>query len=332
MPDTLPTPTIPFTDPPEIEEYRLPEETSDDPLEREASRIIDAAIARAIACVNAVKDDRHSYVSFGYDEDANGYVSALLPEEKGLFDSVLADVRALRSFTVYEKEYAGDLKHALFALDKPLTYADPAVSSYFMLDAQFYLKSMEDDTRVGSIFEIYFDPYMDANTSVSRGKVTLEAVREAVSLLDHVAKRVVRFMPEGLSTYDKYYYLAAVLSERVTYDMEPRSRYTAFGALVEGRAVCEGYSLAYALLCREADLWCAFRSGLPRGEGHAWNMIMLEDGIYNVDVTWCDVTDPYRERWYEYFVKSDADFEDHAATSGIASTGVFAPNPYEAAG
>ena len=137
-------------------------------------------------------------------------------------------------------------------------------------------------------------------------------------------------MPEGLTAYDKYYYLAAFLSERVFYDDRPANCFTAYGALVGGRAVCEGYSTAYVLLCRRAGLWCAYRTGKPDGGSHIWNMIKLESGIYNVDVTWCDGEgSPESRRWYDYFVKSDAEFESHSPTSGVASTGDREPCPYE---
>ena len=61
-------------------------------------------------------------------------------------------------------------------------------------------------------------------------------------------------------------------------------------------------------------------------------MIKLDDGIYNVDVTWADgYGKPYEIDWYDSFIKSDEVFEDdgHNATSGVEGTGDYTPSPYE---
>ncbi|MCR5458022.1 MAG: hypothetical protein K6F14_08090 [Clostridiales bacterium] len=78
--------TIPFVKTPDIELVKLPSEQFSDSIEREASEIIDDAIAKAISYVNAMRDDRHSNVSFSFVEDANGYLAKLTPEQKDLYD------------------------------------------------------------------------------------------------------------------------------------------------------------------------------------------------------------------------------------------------------
>lgn len=324
--------TIPFFKTPEIEPCEMPSEHFADPIEKEASEIIDGAIAKAISYVNAMKDDRHGNVGFSFDEDANGYLSALTAEQKELYDRFVSAGKNCERLTVSEKEYGGDLKAAFFALYEPMTYSEPGIASYFTIDAKSQLLSYEMTTRYTSVFDRYFDPDRDANTDLSTGDVTMEKIKHDAKLLDCVVKRIIGFMPDGLSTYDKYYYLAAVLSEKVSYDKRPDNCFTAYGALIGGRAVCEGYTGAYYLLCREAGLWCAYRNGQPSGVGHTWNMVKLDSGIYNVDVTWCDgYGKPYEKDWYDCFMRSDADFEydGHNATSGVTGTGDFEPCPYE---
>lgn len=324
--------TIPFIRTPEIVPFELPAEQSDDPIEKEASEIIDGAIAKAISYVSAMKDDRHSDTCYPFDNDANGYISALTHEQKSLYDRFVAAAKNCERLTVSDKEYGGDLKAAFFALYRPLTYSEPDIASYFTIDAKSELLASEMTTRYVSVFDRYFDPDRDGNAELSTGDVTMEKIKHDAKLLDSVVKRVVRFMPDGLSAYDKYYYLAAVLSEKVSYDKRPDNCYTAYGALIGGRAVCEGYTSAYYLLCREAGLWCAYRDGQPSGVGHTWNMVKLESGIYNVDITWCDgYGKPFEKDFYDCFMKSDADFiaDGHSITSGVNGTGDFEPSPYE---
>jgi len=326
---------IPFTQIPEIVAYELPEEQPEDPLEAEASAIIDEAIAKAISYVSAMKDDRHSAVCVPYEEDADGYFSNLDENGRRFYDLIVSSGKSGEHITVTEEEFSGDLREFYFAIYAPMTYYEPGLSSYFTVEPKTYIVSYGDDditTQYSKVYDRYFDPERDANTDLNSGSVTMEQIMHRAGLLDRVVKRIVRFMPEGLSAYDRYYYLAAVLSEQVSYDKRPVNCFSAYGALIGGRAVCEGYACAYYLLCREAGLWCAYRNGMPEGQGHMWNMVRLEDGIYNVDVTWCDgYGKPYERDWYDCFMRSDEAFEydGHCAATGVSGTGEFAPSPYE---
>ncbi len=61
---------------------------------------------------------------------------------------------------------------------------------------------------------------------------------------------------------------------------------TAAAALLECEALCEGYSKAFALLCRRSGIPCAVVRGFAGGEGHAWNLVELGGEPRMVDVTW----------------------------------------------
>ncbi|MBR4984360.1 MAG: hypothetical protein IKY83_01295, partial [Proteobacteria bacterium] len=328
--------TIPFNRVPKIPDYKLPEETFADDLEKEASEIIDHAIEKAIAYVSVMKDSRHSSVSYPYDEDAEGYISALDTEELEIFRDIVSAAKAGQPFSISESEYDGELMGAYFHISEALNFVTPDLSSYVKLTGDMYVTG-DLVSHYRDLHLVYYDPYYNPNKTVAKGDVTQDEVNHSAALLDRVVKRVVRFMPEGLSTYDKYYYLAAVLSEQTDYDYDLFNEdtgisITAFNALISRTAVCQGYAAAYALLCKEANLWVGYKGGHARGEGHAWNLIKLEDGIYNVDVTWSDgAGKPYLIEWYDYFIKSDELFEDngHEQMTGLASTGTYAPCPYE---
>lgn len=76
-------------------------------------------------------------------------------------------------------------------------------------------------------------------------------------------------------------------------DTEHPFAFTAYGALVEGRAVCEGYARAFQLLCRRAGIPCTTVNGvdLSNNTAHMWNLVTLEGRRYHVDVTWDDQLD-----------------------------------------
>ena len=63
-------------------------------------------------------------------------------------------------------------------------------------------------------------------------------------------------------------------------------KYTAYAAMCNGTAVCQGYSnLLYRMLL-EAGVDCRIISGIGVSGGHAWNIVRLGDLYYNVDATW----------------------------------------------
>lgn len=63
----------------------------------------------------------------------------------------------------------------------------------------------------------------------------------------------------------------------------------AYGALIDGSAVCEGYALATKLLLNELKIPCDIEFGTcTDGIDHAWNLVQLDGKWYQLDVTWND--------------------------------------------
>ncbi len=109
--------------------------------------------------------------------------------------------------------------------------------------------------------------------------------------LDAVVQKVTAEASKLSSRFEKEVYLHDYLCENVVYDYTFSSgnmAYTAYGALVNGVAVCEGYSRAMQLLCDEIGIPCALVYGNSKGYDHMWNVIDPGDGWYHLDVTWDD--------------------------------------------
>lgn len=112
--------------------------------------------------------------------------------------------------------------------------------------------------------------------------------------LDSTVSSVLRSMPSGLSEFDREEYLFQYLVDRCSYDnaaVSDTSRwqaFTAYGAIADGSAVCEGYSRAMQLLSVDSGLNCILVSGNSGGSGHMWNQIKIGGAWYHLDVTWCD--------------------------------------------
>lgn len=105
---------------------------------------------------------------------------------------------------------------------------------------------------------------------------------------------------------------------------------TAYGALANGKAVCQGYSLAYKLLLRRAGVPAVYVGS--DSMQHAWNMVQMENNAwYHVDVTWDDPilhtsTYPegndggyFRDVSHELFLRCDSTMRDELNHYGWAA-------------
>ncbi len=98
---------------------------------------------------------------------------------------------------------------------------------------------------------------------------------------------------EKMSELEKAIALHDYLAANCGYDYEnylnnsiPVQSYSAYGALVNRLAVCQGYALAYKLLCNKVGIECFMVTSDKMN--HAWNLIRLGESYYQVDVTWDD--------------------------------------------
>ncbi|MBO7217158.1 MAG: hypothetical protein J6V50_00490 [Clostridia bacterium] len=110
-----------------------------------------------------------------------------------------------------------------------------------------------------------------------------------------------------------------ILCEEVKYDhsFEPSTlSYTAYGALVKGTAVCEGYSRAFQMLLYEFGINSTLVTGYA-GQEHMWNVVEIGGRWHHVDVTWNDQESELR---HTYFNLSDSSIgRDHIINDDFAT-------------
>ena len=134
---------------------------------------------------------------------------------------------------------------------------------------------------------------------------TGNALLTARNALEDAVEDIIDAMPSSAtSNFDKTLYLHDALASRVTY-VEAGRHQTAYGALVDGTAVCAGYAAAYQLLCHAVGIDCTKIVGesINPSTGvsvpHAWNLVWLDSNtcVYT-DVTWDDSP---LTTYHEYF-------------------------------
>lgn len=140
------------------------------------------------------------------------------------------------------------------------------------------------------------------NTSTSDNRLILDYTIEGLEtpeqtkyVFDTVHSLVKDQVFINASDYDKALWAYNYVVNHVTYyfiDDDNYTEFSAYGALHDGLAVCQGYALLYYTLATELGLTCRIVSGeADNGRekaNHAWNVLKLEGKWYYVDTTWGD--------------------------------------------
>ncbi len=105
--------------------------------------------------------------------------------------------------------------------------------------------------------------------------------------LKEQSEKILSGISSAMSDYDKIKYFHDYLAGSVAYDTSADFQHTAYGALVEKRAVCDGLSGAFQYLCQKAGIEARIVYGSSSdGVSHAWNVVRLGEDYYHLDITW----------------------------------------------
>jgi len=133
---------------------------------------------------------------------------------------------------------------------------------------------------------------------------TPDEIGQLRDAFDRAADRLLAAVPAHGSDYAAAYALHGALAAVAAYGPEnaalgPSGAYTAYGALVEGRAVCRGYAMAYRTLLKRAGIPSTYVRSAAMG--HGWVQACLDGRWLHIDVTWDDIT-PLSHR---HFARTD---------------------------
>ena len=95
-------------------------------------------------------------------------------------------------------------------------------------------------------------------------------------------------------------------------DMSHQPRFvTAIGALIDGKANCQGYSDAFYMLGRMCGLDVGRMSGTANNIPHMWNTVRYEPqgSVYFVDVTWGEQQVKHGDKYYPGYIYFNAPVE-----------------------
>lgn len=116
--------------------------------------------------------------------------------------------------------------------------------------------------------------------------------------------------------YTKVKTIYDYICKNITYDYTNLNddtymlKYTAYAALVNRTAVCQGYAVLLYRMLWEAGIPNRVVTGKGNGGDHAWNIVQIGTRYYDVDSTW-DAPRAAANYPYSYFLRCEANFDDH---------------------
>ena len=157
------------------------------------------------------------------------------------------------------------------------------------------------------------------------GKEIAPKLKRAYNNAEDIIGKIIKpHMPD----YEKAKIIHDYIVNNTRYDRETAERFlqgeasdanafTAYGVLINKKAVCQGYAEATQILLSLAGIPSELVIGyVEDGEGgyvsHMWNMIFIHNKCYMIDTTWDDPVGPEDVLIYDYFlVDGDTLRQDH---------------------
>ncbi|MCI9175809.1 MAG: hypothetical protein HFH49_12865 [Lachnospiraceae bacterium] len=161
-------------------------------------------------------------------------------------------------------------------------------------------------TSSGTVVE-YYITYSD----------TIDNIEVQKADFDQAINQALAWTDPGMTDLEKALAVHDYLVLECEYDYErltstgtvPDVSHSAYGALIEKIAVCDGYAKAYAGILEKLGISSKIVSS--DSMNHAWNLVSIDGNWYHVDATWDDPTwDSIGRAGHYYFMLSDAAISD----------------------
>ena len=222
----------------------------------------------------------------GYDLAFEGvyypYYTLISDSEKQIYKQIYAN--ALKYETTFVPITSVSIDEVTNALEA--VYNDHP--ELFWMDTSYSYKYYEDNTCAQIILKF---------------NETINYIEEANNKFNKKVDNIVGNANNYDSDYEKEKYVHDEILSIVDYDVSAPINQTAYSALINGKTVCSGYSRSFQYIMTRLGIPTYFLTGTAK-ENHAWNIVKLSDGYYNVDLTWDDAAN----NKYLYFNSPDSEF------------------------
>ncbi len=153
-----------------------------------------------------------------------------------------------------------------------------------------------------------------------KGTAIPEDRPQAYKLYEKTEEILSQIIKPDMTDYEKELAIHDYIVANCRYGQKDETKeyaFRAYGALVQGVAVCNGYAEAMSLLLTCAGVENGIMTGSAEGVLHAWNMVKLDGQWYQVDATWDDpIPDAGEFVSHTYFNLTDDMMDDTHTWNG----------------
>lgn len=201
----------------------------------------------------------------------------------------------------------------------PFENAEEVLIPFLYCDEMFYIDAISNwkgkyldydyETQTGTavLTEVYFEYTL-----------TPDEIKEAWNVINREVRSYKNGIKPEWNELEKVLYTNDFLCHKCEYATNIiSSSHTLYGALVDRKPVCDGYSHAFRYLLKQIGMEASMVTSNPMN--HAWNLVKIDGQYYHIDVTWDDTyTNGVKgigKTSYEFFLASDSSFQNERSSS-----------------
>lgn len=233
------------------------------------------------------------------EETENEFSESVGRENKEFTDDVKADLmrkqQELYYFSNLEITQQNLYVEILYALEN---YIDEMKVSTFdteQIDTVFQYVMMDHP----EIF--YIDGYSFVKYSrgeniekiVFKGNYIYNQQEKAVKeeQIEDIVGEILANISQDATDYEKVKYVYETIIHKTEYDINAADNQNICSVFLNHSSVCQGYAKAVQYLLNQLKVPATLVNGtVETGEGHAWNLVKVENEYYYVDATWGDAS------------------------------------------
>ena len=203
-----------------------------------------------------------------FSDDVENRVESLIYDSLENVDAGISLEEYHISYSTF-REYLEKVVNAhpeLFYLTSYKYYYLPSASTIYRVEWIYMQDGNGNTLSKSQIMEMKSELQEKRDQALGMLEDSMSDLQVALALHDYLALSIVYTYPTAEGRNDPVY--------------------SAYGALVNGEAVCQGYALAYDYLLNEAGVPNMFVAS--NSLNHGWNLVYVNGNWYHVDITWDD--------------------------------------------
>ena len=158
---------------------------------------------------------------------------------------------------------------------------------YFFISGFSYL--YDQNNNIGTVKWICDSSYLISGTK----EPDIDRIRGEISVLEAALDKALDCVDSRMCVVEKVLAVHDYIVRECDYDQENYVNntvsvhsYSAWGVLVDGKAVCQGYAETFGAMMKALGIDCCLVASPSMN--HIWNMVYIDGAWYHVDATWDD--------------------------------------------